>query len=289
MSNLEDFMSIAIEEAKISLKEGNSGFGAVIIKGDALISRAHDTDKTSNDPTEHAEITAIRLAAEKNNGDFSGCMLVSTHEPCPMCAAAVVWSGINKIAFGYSIKESLRQGRRRIDLECKELFQRSGATVEILSDIKKEDCALLYNSLVRQSIKQLRGADTIKLEQLSKDLAKRRVDWFARQNRSPLSGGCLEAAYALFLEKLGIAAEEAPIVKRQEDRVVIHSKNFCPTLEACKILDLDTRVICKRLNEGPTQELLKQLNPKLRFERNYDRIRPVAPYCEEMIIMDETK
>ena len=280
-------MNIAIEEAKTSLKEGNSGFGAVIIKYGELISKAHDTDKTSNDPTAHAEITAIRFAAEKNKGDFGGCMLVSTHEPCPMCATAIVWAGIKKIAFGYAIQESLLQGRKRIDFSCKELFHRSGATVEILSDLKKEDCALLYNRQVRKSIKQLRKADSAKLKQLAEDLTKKRLDWLSTQKINQVSDNCLDIAYRLFLEKLSITAEEAPIVERQKDRLVIHSKNFCPTLEACKILDLDTRVICKKLNEGPTQTLLGQLNPKLRFKRNYNSIRPFTPYCEEMIIVDD--
>ena len=279
-------MSIAIEEAKTSLKDGNSGFGAAIFKDGILMSKAHDIDKTSNDPTAHAEINAIRQAAKKNKGDFSGCILVSTHEPCPMCSTAIVWSGIRKIAFGYSIQESLNQGRKRIDLSCKELFHRSKASVEILSDIKKEDCALLYNGEVRKYIKQLRNADLKKLEQLSVDLSEKRLDWFFKQNIDQVSNDDLDTAYWLFLKKLGIAAKEAPIVERHSNRIVIHSKNFCPTLEACKILDLDTRVICKNLSERPTQELLRQLNPNLIFKRNYNKIRPFAPYCEEMILAE---
>ena len=289
MKKPADVMSIAIEEAKTSLKEGNSGFGAVIIKDGVLISNAHDTDKTSNDPTAHAEMNAIRLAAKKNNGDFSGCILVSTHEPCPMCSTAIVWSGIRNIAYGYSIQESLKQGRKRIDLSCKEVFHRSGASIEILSDIKKEDCALLYNDQIRKNIKQLRNADLKKLKQLSVDLLEKRLDWFIKQNIDHVSNDCLDAAYRLFLKKLGIAAEEAPIVERDSNRIVIHSKNFCPTLEACKILDLDTRVICKNLSEKPTQGLLRQLNPNLIFKRNYNKIRPYAPYCEEMISVDAGK
>ncbi len=288
MNNLEDFIDIAIEEAKTSLKEGNSGFGAVITKDNDIISKAHDTDKTSSDPTAHAEMTAIRQAALINKGDFSGCTLVSTHEPCPMCSTAIIWSGIKQIAFGYSIQESIQQGRKRISLSCEELFHRSGASIEILSDVKKDDCALLYNRQIRKSIKQLRNVDSIKLELLAENLTKKRLDWFSKQKINQVSNDCLNSAYRLFLRKLGITAEEAPIVERQKDRVTIHSKNFCPTLEACKILDLDTRVICKKLNENPTQELLRQLNPGLRFERNYNNIRPYTPYCEEMIIMDDT-
>lgn len=286
MNNLEQFMDIAIEEAKTSLKEGNSGFGAVIIKGNDLISKARDTDKTSNDPTAHAEMTAIRRAAEKTKGNLSNCVLVSTHEPCPMCSTAVVWSGIKNIAFGYSIQESINQGRRRIGLSCEELFKRAGASISILSGIRKDDCALLYNDQVRKSIIQLRDADSTQLEKLSESLKASRLEWFAKHSFKMTSDDCLDSAYRLFLEKLGIGPEDAPVVKREQNILVVHSINFCPTLEACKILDLDTRVICKQLNEHPTQELLKQINPNLRFKRNYQKIRPFTSYCEEMIILD---
>ncbi|MFH2130634.1 MAG: nucleoside deaminase [bacterium] len=288
MNNPEDLMDIALEEARISLREGNSGFGAVIVEHGVIIAKAHDTDRTSTDPTAHAEMTVIRQAALTKKGDLSRCLLVSTHEPCPMCATAIVWSGIQKIAYGTSIQESLLQGRNRIDLSCAELFQRSGASIDIQQDIKKEACALLYNSQVRKTIDTLREADSTKLAQMANDLAKKRVSWYSDQDFKPVSDDCLDQAYGLFLKKLGISAAEAPVVDRQPDRLVIHSKNFCPTLEACNILGLDTRVICRKLTEGPTQELLQQLNPKLRFQRNYQHIRPHGPYCEEMIILAKT-
>ena len=145
MGNLEEFIDIAIAEAKISLEQGNSGFGAVIIKDDTVIAQAHDTDTTLHDPTAHAELNAIRLAAQKSKGDLSGCLLVTTHEPCPMCSTAIVWSGITRIAFGYSIQDSLRQGRTRIDIPCTEIFARSGKSIEVISGIKKEECGLLYS------------------------------------------------------------------------------------------------------------------------------------------------
>ena len=287
MSTLEKYIDIGISEAKKSLQEGNSGFGAVVIRGDTLIAKAHDTDKTSGDPTAHAEINAIRMSSDKLGGDFSDCTLISTHEPCPMCSTAIAWAGFKQVAFGYSIEDALKQGRKRIDITCRELFQRAGVSIDVISDLKKEACSLLYNEKVRKNIKQLRNADSGAIEQLAKALEDKRVNWFNRQKIEIDENNLLDTAYDIFLKKLGISAEEAPIVERQPDRLVIHSRNFCPTLEACKILNLDTRDICSRLNEGPTQKLLQQLHPKLRFKRNYNHLRPYQPHCEEMIILEE--
>jgi tRNA(adenine34) deaminase len=144
MGNLEEYMDIAIAEAMVSLKEGNSGFGAVIVQDDTVIARAHDTDTTANDPIAHAELNVIRKAAEKTKSVLKGCLLVATHEPCSMCATAIVWSGITKLAYGFSIQESLQQGRKRIDIPCTEIFARSGKAIEVVSEIRKQECALLY-------------------------------------------------------------------------------------------------------------------------------------------------
>lgn len=289
MNNPNKFIDIAIEEAKKSFQEGNSGFGAVIIRDNILISRAHDTDKISKDPTAHAEINAIRQASEQVNGDFSDCILVSTHEPCPMCSTAIVWAGLKQVAFGYSIHDSLNHGRKRINLTCNELFKRAGALIEVISNVKKEECGLLYNDQVRKSINQLRNVDSAKLAHLAEELKNKRINWFNKQKIQNDAQAPLDTAYQLFLKKLSITADEAAIVDKQKNKLVIHSKNFCPTLEACKILDLDTREVCKHLNEGPTQVLLQQLNPKISFKRNYNSLRPFKPYCEEMIIIDNNK
>ena len=83
MINLEKYMQEAISEAMISLREGNHGFGAVIVKDNEIISKAHDLEKTSEDTTSHAEVNAIRLASMIIGKNLNGCTLLSTHEPCP--------------------------------------------------------------------------------------------------------------------------------------------------------------------------------------------------------------
>ncbi len=145
-------------------------------------------------------------------------------------------------------------------------------------------------TVVRDEIARLRGSDKNRLEELAQELLARRLDWYFK-NQSLLNTGIedvLYSAYQLFLNKLEIAADDAPIVSRNGNKLVLQSKNFCPTLEACKILNLDTRFVCRHLSEMPTTELLRHLHPQLSFTRNYDKLRPYTPYCEEMIILDES-
>lgn len=102
-----DMMSIAIAEAETSLREENCGFGAVVVKSGQIVSQAHDTEKTDGDPTAHAEMAAIRKAAQVLGRDLAGCQIFSTHEPCPMCSTAILWAHIDSVSYGYSISEAI--------------------------------------------------------------------------------------------------------------------------------------------------------------------------------------
>jgi len=286
---LAQYMRIAIKEAEESLREGNNGFGAVICKDGKVVSSSHDREDTEGDPTSHAEMNAIRAASGILGKKLTGCVLVSTHEPCPMCASAIVWAGITDIAYGYSIKDALLQGRKRMDISCAEVFSRGGANIGITDGVLKEECSVLYRGDVRKEIERLRNADDRVLRELSDDSVKRRTQWFL-ENKSSfsfISSDLLDSAYRLLLERLRITPDEAPVVEKTERRIVFHSMNFCPTLEACRILGLDTREVCKKMNEYSTDQLLKQLDRRLRFSRNYDKLRPDSKYCEEMICICE--
>lgn len=290
MTDLEKYMRLAVNQAKISLREGNSGFGAVIVSGEEIIACAHDTESTSGDPTAHAEMTVIRSASRRFGRDLSGCLLVTTHEPCPMCSTAILWSGISRLAYGYSIREAIEQGRRRVDLSTTELFERAGKKIEIIGGVLHEECSVLYNRSIREAVRILRNSDETKLLHLARELTERRIKWFNKNRRLMESRDQdpLLAAYRIFLNKLEITEAEASIISRDSRRIVIHSTNFCPTLEACKILGLDTRWVCKILTESPTTELIRQVDPRLRFARNYDKLRPYGEFCEEMFILERT-
>jgi tRNA(adenine34) deaminase len=141
------------------------------------------------------------------------------------------------------------------------------------------------DSRVARELEKLRGASDEQLRAYDREATARRLDWYRQQRRDlDLPGERpVEMAYRLLLRKLGIRENEAPIVEKSQYRIVMHSRNFCPTLEACKILKLDTRRVCRLYNAGATQELIRQIDPRLSFTRNYELLRPHAEYCEEVI------
>jgi Cytosine/adenosine deaminases len=285
---MELFMKTAIIEAELSLREGNNGFGAVIVKDGFTLAASHDKEDTENDPTSHAEMNAIKEVSKKLGKKLSGCIIISTHEPCPMCASAIVWSGITHVVYGYSIKEALLQDRKRMDLQCREIFERAGANISVQEGVMKAECSVLYRKDVRVEIDRLRNADDRVLSGLNDDSISRRTKWFHENNCNFkfITADLLDSGYTLLLERFHITPEEAPIVKKTDREVVFHSMNFCPTLEACRILGLDTKSVCKKLNENSTDILLKQIDSRLHFSRNYDKLRPYTKYCEEMISLD---
>jgi hypothetical protein len=138
---------------------------------------------------------------------------------------------------------------------------------------------------VAVELQRLNGASDRQLLEHNRASAAGRLEWYREQFAGqPVPGtGPLEQAYRVLLRRLGIGETEAPIVERGPERLVFHSRNFCPTLEACKILDLDTRRVCRLYNEGATQELIRQVDPRLAFRRNYEKLRPYADFCEEII------
>ena len=143
-SHYRRFMKIAIEEAKQSLKEGNKGFGAVLVKNGEVALLAHDTILTDPDPTAHAEMNLIKKALKEGFKDLSGCVIFSTHEPCPMCTGALIWAKISEIVYGASIKDTLALGRNMIDLCCREQIDRAPWRVKVKGGVLKKECLPLY-------------------------------------------------------------------------------------------------------------------------------------------------
>jgi tRNA(adenine34) deaminase len=143
--DFEEMMRLAIAEARASRLEGNKGYGAVVVLGHEILARAHDTAVTEHDPSQHAEVNAIRQAVQTlGNSNLSGAILVSTCEPCPMCSSLAVWANLTSIVYGVSIEETARMGKSRIRVSAKEIIAKSPVMIEVIGGVLNEQCRSLY-------------------------------------------------------------------------------------------------------------------------------------------------
>src|SRR5574344_919865 len=99
--NKEDFMREAIRLSIENVKNGGGPFGAIIVKGGKIVATGVNRVTANNDPTAHAEVSAIRAACNKlNTFDLSGCDIYTSCEPCPMCLGAIYWAHLDTIYYG---------------------------------------------------------------------------------------------------------------------------------------------------------------------------------------------
>lgn len=97
----EEFMKMAIALSVKNVNENTGGpFGAVVVKDGKLVAGSANKVTSTNDPTAHAEVSAIRLACSKlDTFDLNGCVIYTSCEPCPMCLGAIYWAKIDTIYY----------------------------------------------------------------------------------------------------------------------------------------------------------------------------------------------
>uniref|UniRef100_A0A0N4Z1Z1 CMP/dCMP-type deaminase domain-containing protein n=1 Tax=Parastrongyloides trichosuri TaxID=131310 RepID=A0A0N4Z1Z1_PARTI len=142
----EDFMKIAVEEAKTGVDANHGGpFGAIVVKDNEIIATGHNMVLVNNDPTCHAEVTAIRNACKvMNNFSLKGCTLYTSCYPCPMCLGAILWSGIEICYFAANSDEAASVGFD--DAEFHSFLQGKQSNVNTkLSELKVEDYMKPFN------------------------------------------------------------------------------------------------------------------------------------------------
>ena len=114
-----EFMSRAIELSIESANKGTGPFGAVIVKDNKIISEGFNMVTSTNDPTSHAEISAIRNACKNlNNFSLKGYELYTTCEPCSMCLSAIYWARIDKIYYA-----NTRNDAQKIDFDDSFIYE----------------------------------------------------------------------------------------------------------------------------------------------------------------------
>ena len=142
---MNKYMKIANNCAKQGMEKGEGGpFGAVIVdKEGNIIAEGNNTVLKHNDPTEHAEINAIRSACKKlGTYDLSNCTLYTSCEPCPMCLSAIIWANIKNVYYACTREDAGKIGFR--DDAIYEYLEGKNNNLINLKQIDREDCKYLF-------------------------------------------------------------------------------------------------------------------------------------------------
>ena len=141
------FMRLALEEAEAAFDADEVPVGAVMVQGDAVIARTHNRRESSNDPTGHAELLALRVAAQKlQRWRLSDSTLYVTKEPCIMCAGAMVNARLGRLVYGCRDEKG-----GAVDSLYKLLSDnRLNHQVEVVSGILGDECAEILKKFFQE-------------------------------------------------------------------------------------------------------------------------------------------
>lgn len=107
----EELMRRAIALAVDNVQTGGGPFGAVIVRDGEIVATGVNRVTLDNDPTAHAEVSAIRAAASVlGTFDLSGCEIYTSCEPCPMCLGAIYWARLERVYYACDQKDAARAG-----------------------------------------------------------------------------------------------------------------------------------------------------------------------------------
>jgi len=147
-------MKECVRLARQAVRSGNYGLGAVVLLDGEVIGSSASSLVTGCDPTAHPEMTALREAAERVKSRYlQGAYLVSTLEPCPMCAAAAVWAKMRGIAYGASQLDANEWAARhphdtytwrQIDLRAADVLAAGTPKLELHAEVERAACLELF-------------------------------------------------------------------------------------------------------------------------------------------------
>lgn len=142
----EDYMRMALDEARLAAEEGEVPIGAVVVHEDEVIARAHNRRETDRDPSAHAEFSAMCEAARAlDRWRLTGCTVYVTLEPCLMCAGLMVNARIDRCVYGAPDPKGGALGTL-FDVSHDE---RLNHEFEVTSGVLAEECAAELRSFFR--------------------------------------------------------------------------------------------------------------------------------------------
>ena len=143
------------------------------------------------------------------------------------------------------------------------------------------------NNFKKEVSRQTDQLKRLSYRDIENEVIAKRLAWF-QQHKNQFKFSCPATprdAYDLFFfNYLNVTPDQVPIIQETENLIEWKSINPCRTLESCKQMEIDTRQVCRQVYEKSTQALISQIDPRLRFHRSYEEIRPLGPYCREWIV-----
>ncbi len=145
MTEHDAFIREAIALSESAVAHGNHPFGAVLVKDGAILLRAENNIFTASDPTGHAETNLVRLAGAAYSFEFlADCILYTSTEPCPMCSAAIYWSGIRRVVYACSASQLDTLGDVGFDLNSREVFARARHPVIVTGPVLEDEAMRVH-------------------------------------------------------------------------------------------------------------------------------------------------
>lgn len=145
--NDKKFMQYAIELARSGVERNLGGpFGCVVVKDGEIVGEGNNQVTSSNDPTAHAEVIAIREACKSlNSFQLDGCTIYTSCEPCPMCLGAIYWARPAKVYYACT-----RDDAAAIGFDDDFIYQELGKTNDsrelVLTNLMRDDALEIFNA-----------------------------------------------------------------------------------------------------------------------------------------------
>jgi tRNA(Arg) A34 adenosine deaminase TadA len=151
----EKFMRLAIAEAQAARRAGDYAIGAVVVRDGRALASSGNRIKIECDPSQHAEIAAIRLAcASLRTRHLEGAILYTTAEPCPMCTSAAIWARMAGIVSGSTI-DDMAEFRakfgnplwtwRTVDIAARAVLDQGDPRPFLIEGFLRDECRLLFH------------------------------------------------------------------------------------------------------------------------------------------------
>ena len=137
-----DFLREAIRLSIEKSRAGEGGpFGAVIVRDDEIVGRGWNRVTSTNDPTAHAEVVAIRDACSRlETFSLAGCEIYTSCEPCPMCLAAVYWARLEQINYAATCRDATAAGFDDTPIYQQFALPPEDRSIPMVQDLRDEAC-----------------------------------------------------------------------------------------------------------------------------------------------------